>query len=95
MFSIVTIEDCEPAQELKLVGSEGIVLGLTQDDVTGETWCALKVGDLAVVMLPAMHLTPTGRSVVRHEIYQGDSIRVSRDGIVLSVDVADDVEGLG
>ena len=83
MLDVVEILDSDSARELELVGAEGVVLGLTEDETTDERWYAVQVGDLPTVMLPASDLRLTGRSVPRESIYPGDRLRVSREGEVL------------
>jgi len=79
-FDIVRIGDSDDARKLGMNGAEGVVLGMSEDEVTGEKWYALMVGDRPVATFPSSDLTPTGRSVTRESIYSGDSIRVSQKG---------------
>lgn len=80
ILDVVEVLDSESTRELELVGAEGIVIGLTEDDDTREHWFAVQVGDLPAVMLARKDLRLTGRSVTRESIYSGDRLRVSREG---------------
>jgi len=83
ILDIVRIGDSEEARELELVGAEGVVLGITEDEVTRARWFAIQVGDMPTVMLAAHDVTPTGRSVPRESVYSDGRLRVSPKGRVL------------
>lgn len=87
---IVTIGHSDEARALEVAGEEGVVLGISADEATGEPWFAVQVSDLPTVMLPPSDLTPTGRSVARGELYSGESLRVTRHGRVFDDAPPDD-----
>jgi hypothetical protein len=82
-FDVVRIGDSDDARRLGMSGAEGVVIGMSEDEVTGEKWYCLAVGDRPATTFPSSNLTPTGRSVPRESIYSGDSVRVSQDGRIL------------
>jgi len=83
LFEIVVIGDSDAARSLELVGAEGVVLGVSEDEESHERWFAVQVGDMPAVMLPLGDLTRTSRSVPRSLVYPGDRLRVSDDGRIL------------
>ncbi len=82
-FDVVRIGDSDETRMLGLNGAEGVVIGVSEDEVTGEKWFVVGVGDLPAAMFPSSVLTPTGRSVPRESIYSGESVRVSPEGKIL------------
>jgi hypothetical protein len=86
IYDIVQIGEPGDALTLEVAGAEGIVLGVSENEDTGERWFAVQVGDLPVVMLPLNSLRLTGRSVSRGSVYSGDHLRVSKTGNILQSD---------
>jgi hypothetical protein len=82
-FDVVRIGDSDEARRLELNGAEGVVLGVSEDEATGEKWFLVRVGDMPSVMLSSSDLTPTGRSVPRESIYSGESVRVTQKGRIV------------
>ena len=76
----MTIVDTAETRVLEVANAEGVVLGIAEDDETGEVDFAVRVGELNTLMLRSDQVIPTGRSVPRETIYDGATLRVTRDG---------------
>lgn len=82
-LEMVVILDTAQARELGVVGQEAPVVGMAEDEESGERWLGVYLTDLLVVSFPERDVRHTGRSVPRTDVYNGDSIRVSQRGIPL------------
>lgn len=58
-YDVVTIAHSDETQALEIAGEEGLVLGLSVDEISGEQWFAVQVRDLPLVMVSAADLSPT------------------------------------
>jgi hypothetical protein len=85
-YDVVRIGESDETRSLELVGAEGVMLGLSEDEATGEKWFVVQVGATPAVMLPSRELTPLGQSVPRTSLYLGDHVRVSEEGRVIGHD---------
>lgn len=52
-YDVVTIAHSDETQALEIAGEEGLVLGLSVDEISGEQWFAVQVRDLPLVMVSA------------------------------------------
>jgi hypothetical protein len=85
-FEVVRARANPEGLSFDVAGAEGVVLGISADEESAEPWYAIAFGDHDTVMLPEHLLAATGRHSERSAFYDGDAVRVSREGRVVADD---------
>lgn len=89
-FEVVRIRTSNFTRELEIAGTEGVILGVSQEG-EGPIHYAVSIFGLdRGVMVAEEDIEPTGRRVAEEDIYDGTSIRVTDEGRLVEGEEDDD-----